>query len=162
VETLRRAAGLRPGDPKPLQRLSELHLRQGEWKAAVEALRACEPRLADIGERAALHLRVGSILRDLGRDAQGAAAAFRRAAELDPLGEGTAALVALHDSAGDAHGALVTVDNELADVRRALAADPLTSGGWSDCASCWTWRASMVRRRRSTRRRRPSAASWSW
>ncbi len=125
VETLRRAAGLRPGDPKPLQRLSDLHLRQGEWKAAVEALRACEPRLADIGERAALHLRVGSILRDLGRDAQGAAAAFRRAAELDPLGEGTRALVALHDSAGDAHGALVTVDNELADVRRALAADPL-------------------------------------
>ena len=125
VETLRRAGGLRPGDPKPLQRLSDLHLRQGEWKAAVEALRASEPRLADITERAALHLRVGSILRDLGRDAQGAAAAFRRAAELDPLGEGTRALVALHDSAGDAQGALGTVDHEIADVRRALAADPL-------------------------------------
>ena len=94
-------AGLRPGDPKPLQRLSDLHLRQGEWKAAVEALRASESRLPDVAERAALHLRIGSILRDLGRDAQGAAAAFRRAAELDPLGEGTRALVALHDAAGD-------------------------------------------------------------
>src|SRR6185436_12890210 len=125
VETLRRAAGLRPSDPKPLQRLSDLHLRQGEWKAAVEALRACESRLADIGERAALHLRIGSILRDLGRDAQGAAGAFRRAGELDPLGEGTRALVALHDSAGDSRGALGTVDQEIADVRRALAADPL-------------------------------------
>jgi tetratricopeptide (TPR) repeat protein len=125
VETLRRASGLRPGDAKPLHRLSDLHLRQGEWKAAVEALRAAEPRLGDISERAALHLRIGSILRDLGRDAQGAAAAFRRAAELDPLGDGTRALVALHDSAGDPQGALVTVDHEVADVRRALAADPL-------------------------------------
>jgi tetratricopeptide (TPR) repeat protein len=125
VETLKRAAGLRPGDPKPLQRLSDLHLRQGEWKPAVEALRASEARLADVAERAALHLRIGTILRDLGRDLQGAAASFRRAAELDPLGEGTRALVALHDSTGDQQGALVTVDHEIADVRRALAADPL-------------------------------------
>src|SRR5207237_10282591 len=69
--------------------------------------------------------RIGSILRDLGRDAQGAATACRRAAELDPLGEGTRALVALHDAAGDPGGALDTVDHEVADVRRALTADPL-------------------------------------
>ena len=125
VETLRRAAAMRPEDPKPLQRLSDLYLRQGEWKGAVEVLRASEARLPDAADRAALHLRVGAILRDVGRDAQGAAAAFRRAAELDPLGEGTRALVSLHDAAGDAQGALVTVDNEVADVRRALAADPL-------------------------------------
>jgi hypothetical protein len=37
VETLARAAALRPGDAKPLHRLSDLHLRQGEWKGAVEA-----------------------------------------------------------------------------------------------------------------------------
>jgi tetratricopeptide (TPR) repeat protein len=125
VETLRRAAALRPADPKPLHRLSDLYLRQGEWKGAVDALRASEVRLPDGAERAALHLRLGAILRDLGRDAQGAAAAFRRAAELDPLGEGTRALVALHDAAGDSQGALSTVDHEVADVRRALAADPL-------------------------------------
>lgn len=125
VETLRRAAGLRPGDPKPLQRLSDLYLRQGEWKAAIDVLRASEERLPDNADRAALHLRIGAILRDVGRDGPGAAAAFRRAAELDPLGEGTRALVSLHDAAGDARGALVTVDHEVADVRRALAADPL-------------------------------------
>jgi hypothetical protein len=111
--------------PKPLQRLSDLHLRQGEWKGAVEALRASEARFPDAADRAALQLRIGSILRDLGRDAQGAAAAFRRAAELDPLGEGTRELVALHDAAGDPGGALDTVDHEVADVRRALSADPL-------------------------------------
>ncbi len=125
VETLRRAGGLRPGDPKPLQRLADLHLRQGEWKGAVEALRASEARFPEAADRAALQLRIGSILRDLGRDAQGAAAAFRRAAELDPLGDGTRALVALHDAAGDPGGALETVDHEVADVRRALSADPL-------------------------------------
>jgi tetratricopeptide (TPR) repeat protein len=125
VETLKRAAGLRTGDPKPLQRLSDLYLRQGEWKAAIEALRVSEARFPDNADRAALHLRIGAILRDVGRDGQGAAAAFRRAAELDPLGEGTRALVSLHEAAGDARGALVTVDHEVADVRRALAADPL-------------------------------------
>src|SRR5262249_28828437 len=98
VETLRRAAAVRPGDPKPLQRLSDLYLRQGEWKGAIEALRASEERIPDPVDRAALHLRIGSILRDLGRDPQGASVSFRRAAELDPLGEGTRALVALHDS----------------------------------------------------------------
>ena len=162
VETLRRASGLRPGDPKPLQRLSDLHLRQGEWKAAVEALRASESRLVDVAERAALHLRVGSISRDLGRDADGAAASFRRAAELDPLGEGTRSLVALHDSAGDARGALVTVDHEVADVRRALAAIRWTCGGWSDCASCSTWRGPAVRPRRSTKPRPRSRACSIW
>jgi tetratricopeptide (TPR) repeat protein len=125
IDTLKRASALRPGDPKPLQRLSDLHLRQGAWKPAVEALRASESRLAEVGERAALHLRIGAILRDLGRDLEAAASSFRRAAELDPLGEGTRALVSLHDSAGDQQGALVTVDHEIADVRRALAADPL-------------------------------------
>jgi tetratricopeptide (TPR) repeat protein len=125
VETLRRASSMRPGDPKPLHRLSDLYLRQGEWKGAVEALRASEARIPDSADRAALHLRIGAVLRDLGRDAPAAAAAFRRAAELDPLGDGTRALVALHDAAGDPRGALDTVDHEVADVRRALAADPL-------------------------------------
>ncbi len=163
VETLRRAAGLRPGDPKPLQRLSDLYLRQGEWKPAVEALRASEPRFPDAAERAALHLRIGSILRDLGRDAQGAAAAFRRAAELDPLGEGTRALVALHDAAGDPGGALETVDHEVADVRRALAADPLDVRRLERLGELLEMaRSRGSTARRSPRRRRRSRACSIW
>ena len=125
VDTLRRAAASRPGDPKPLQRLSDLQLRLGEWRSAIETLHATEARLPDTAARAALHLRIGSILRDLGRDAPGAAQSFRRAAELDPFSDGTGALVALHDAAGDARGALDTVTREVAEIRRALAADPL-------------------------------------
>jgi hypothetical protein len=65
------------------------------------------------------------VLRDLGRDEAGAAASFRRASEIDPVGDGTRALVALQDAAGDAAGGLETVERELALVRRALATDPL-------------------------------------
>jgi len=125
VDTLRRAAASRPGDPKPLQRLSDLQLRLGEWRSAIETLQASEARLPDAPARATLHLRIGSILRDLGRDAPNAAQSFRRAAELDPFSDGTGALVSLYDAAGDARGALDTVMRELADIRRALAADPL-------------------------------------
>ena len=88
-------------------------------------MQASEARLPDTTARAALHLRIGSILRDLGRDAPNAAQAFRRAAELDPFSDGTGALVSLYDAAGDARGGLETVMRELADIRRALAADPL-------------------------------------
>jgi tetratricopeptide (TPR) repeat protein len=125
VDTLRRAAASRPGDPKPLQRLSDLQLRLGEWRSAIETLQASEARLPDTASRAALHLRIGSILRDLGRDAPNAAQSFLRAAELDPFSGGTGALVALYDAAGDARGGLDTVLREVADIRRALAADPL-------------------------------------
>jgi tetratricopeptide (TPR) repeat protein len=125
IETLRKAAVARPGDPKPLHRMAELYLRTGEWRPAIEALRASEPRMAEATARAALHVRIGTTLRDLARDAPGAAAAFRRATELDPLGDGTRALVSLYEAVGDKTGALETVEREIIEVRRTLAADPL-------------------------------------
>jgi cellulose synthase operon protein C len=125
IEALRRAAAARPGDPAPLERLVELHTRLGEWRSAVEVLRDWEGRLPDAVDRALLQLRVGVLLRDVGRDATGAAMAFRRAAELDPLGEGGPALVALHDAQNDGRGAVQTLEREIATLRAALARDPL-------------------------------------
>jgi tetratricopeptide (TPR) repeat protein len=125
VETLRRAAALRPGDPVPLDRLVELHTRLGEWRSAVEVLRDWEGREPEARDRAALQIRIGKLLRDVGRDATGAAVAFRRAAELDPLGEGGRALVALHDAQSDGRGAVQTIEREIAELRGALARDPL-------------------------------------
>jgi tetratricopeptide (TPR) repeat protein len=125
VETLRRAAALRPDDATPLDRLAQLYLKSGEWRSAVEALRASEARLANPHQRAALHLRIGTLLRDMGRDPAGAAQSFRNAADLNPLGDGVHALVALHDARGDAGGALETIEREIAELRQALVADPL-------------------------------------
>ena len=125
IETLRRAAALRPGDPAPLERLVELHTRLGEWRSAVEILRDWEGRQPDARDRAELQLRIGTLLRDVGRDATGAAVAFRRAAELDPLGEGGRALVALHDAQSDGRGAVQTIEREIAELRGALARGPL-------------------------------------
>jgi tetratricopeptide (TPR) repeat protein len=125
IETLRWAAELSPADPRPLERLSETALRRGDVRDAVEALRGAAARLPEPRARAALELRVGEILRDVGRDPAGAAAAFRHAADLDPLGAGVGKLVALADAAGDAPAALETVEREIGDLRRALGGNPL-------------------------------------
>jgi tetratricopeptide (TPR) repeat protein len=125
VETLRRAAALRPTDAQPIERLSDLYLRRSDLRSAVATLQDAEPRLPTARAQAALQLRVGELLRDVGRDPAGAAAAFRRAADLEPLGTGVASLVALADAAGDARAALEIVEREVGDLRRALAAYPL-------------------------------------
>lgn len=125
IETLQRAALARPSDPTPLERMADLQLRRRDVRSAGEALQAAAERVREPRAKAALALRAGSILRDVGRDAAGAAAAFRQAADLDPLGTGPAALVALHDAASDARGALEVVERELGDLRRALTANPL-------------------------------------
>jgi tetratricopeptide (TPR) repeat protein len=128
VETLRRAAQERPHDPTPLERMADVQLARRDVRGAVEALRAAAERLAEPRARAALVMRVGTILRDQARDAAGAAAAFRQAADLDPLGAGVATLVALHEAASDPRGALEVVGREVADLRRALAGSPLDAG----------------------------------
>ncbi len=125
VETLRLAALARPADPTPLERMAEIQLRRRDPRGAVEALRAAAARLDDSRAQAALALQIGAIERDVARDPSGAAAAFRRAADLDPLGVGAASLVSLYDAASDARGALAVVERELADLRRALAVQPL-------------------------------------
>ncbi|HTB56519.1 MAG TPA: hypothetical protein VLC06_01525 [Polyangia bacterium] len=125
IETLRLAALARPGDPAPLERLAEVHLRRRDVRGAVEALRGAATRLGDPRAQAALFLKIGEIERDVARDPSRAAAAFRQAADLDPLGPGAATLVSLHDTASDARGALEVVEREIADLRRALAGTPL-------------------------------------
>jgi len=125
IETLRLAARARPGDPAPLERMAELQLRRRDVRAAVEALRGAGARLGDPRAQAALALKIGGIERDVARDSSRAAAAFRQAADLDPLGAGAATLVTLHDAASDARGALEVVEREIADLRRTLGGAPL-------------------------------------
>jgi Tfp pilus assembly protein PilF len=125
IDALRAAAQLRPHDSNPLERMSEIYLRDGDVPNAVTALRDAAARLSDPRAQAGVQLRIGEVLRDLGRDAGSAAAAFRRAADLDPLGSGVAALIALGDAASDAAAALELVEREVGDLRRALADDPL-------------------------------------
>src|SRR6185312_5469979 len=125
IETLRRAAAARPGDPQPFERMADLQLARRDPRGAVEALRGAADRLVDPRAKAALALRAGAALRDVARDPAGAAAAFRQAADLDPLGSGAAALVALYEAAGDPRGALEVVEREIADLRGALAGNPL-------------------------------------
>lgn len=125
VATLRRAADVSPGDPRPLDLLAEVLAPRGNLPGASEALRAAAARLPEPAGQAARWVRMGELLRDHAGDAAGAAAAFRQAADLDPLGPGVALLVGLYDAGQDARGALQIVEREVADLRRALAAEPL-------------------------------------
>jgi tetratricopeptide (TPR) repeat protein len=125
VEILEHAAALTPADPRPRERLVDLLLRVSDWRGALGALRAWDQATTDPQAKAQLYLRIGALLRDQALDQSGAAQSFRLAADLDPLGDGARALVALYESLGDAPGRARAIAREIAELRQALAADPL-------------------------------------
>ncbi|HVY38528.1 MAG TPA: hypothetical protein VHM31_11350, partial [Polyangia bacterium] len=125
VSTLRRAADVSRADPRPLDQLAEMLAACGDAAGAVEALKGAAARAGDPSGQAARWIRIGEILRDRAGDAAGSAAAFRQAADLEPLGPGVALLTGLYDAGQDARGALQIIQREIADLRQALAASPL-------------------------------------
>jgi hypothetical protein len=90
----------------------------------VASLRSWEAIVDDPVAKAGLHLRLGALLRDDAYDLPQAALAFRRAAELDPLGNGTRELALLHESAGDEAGRAAVMQHAIAEARLALDRDP--------------------------------------
>ncbi len=125
VEVLREAASARPRDTAPWQRLTDLLLRTGDWSAALGTLRSWDTVLGDPVAKAKIWIRIGELLRDQGRDAVAAAAAFVTASELDPLGDGIRRLVALHERRGAIAARQGAISRAIVDLRQALAADPL-------------------------------------
>ena len=113
----------RPDDDLPRQHLVELMLRTDDWRAARAALEAWSG-VRPARKAAALWLRIGEIERDQGRSRAAAAAAFSRAADLDPLGEGLLALADLHARFGDLAARQSVLDDGIAEARRALAQSP--------------------------------------
>jgi tetratricopeptide (TPR) repeat protein len=126
IEALRAAAAARSRDPVPLQRLTDVYLRAGDWRSAVATLRAWEALLEhDARVQAELQLRVGALLRDDADDLPAAALAFRRAAELDPLGDGTHELALLYERGGDEAGRVAVMERAIVEMRAGLEPDPL-------------------------------------
>ena len=125
IEVLRAAAAARPRDTIPLERLTSLYLRARDWRHAIVSLRAWEALVSEPAAKAALQLRIGALLRDDAYDLPQAAVAFRCAAELDPLGDGTRELASLQESAGDEDGRVAVMEHAIREIRRALQPDPL-------------------------------------
>jgi len=124
IRVLRSAVAARPGDGVALERLADLSLRVGDWRGSVEALRALEEIVFAPFAKAEIYMRIGALLRDEGYDLPAAAVAFRHAADLDPLGDGTRELALLHESAGDGLGRQQVIEEAIAEARRALDHDP--------------------------------------
>lgn len=125
LDILRDVIARMPSDLSARQRLVEVQLRAGDWAAAVVALRAWEAVLDDPVPRAALWLRIGDLQRDHEQDRRAAEDAYGRAAALHPLGDAIFRLVDLHRAADDPDAERAVVSAAIADLRRALAADPL-------------------------------------
>jgi len=62
----------------PVQRLTELLLRTGNWSGALSTLRTWEALLVEPVAKAEIWLRIGFLLRDHGRDKVQAAGLKRR------------------------------------------------------------------------------------
>jgi tetratricopeptide (TPR) repeat protein len=125
VEVLRQAVTARPRDTAPWQRLTDLLLRMGDWSGALATLRGWDAVLDESSAKAEIWIRIGSLLRDHGRDTAAAAAAFAKAADLDPLGAGIPELVVLHQRSGAIGARQDALDRAVIDMRQALAVDPL-------------------------------------
>jgi tetratricopeptide (TPR) repeat protein len=143
IDILRGAAAARPRDTVPLERMAALHVRAGDWRNAIHSLRAWEALVAEPSAKAALQLRIGTLLRDDAYDLPQAAVAFRCAAELDPLGDGTREMALLQESTGDEDGRVMVMEAAIYEMRRALQPDPfhvprlrrlkeLLDGAWRD------------------------------
>ena len=155
IETLRRAVARRA-------RRSGALAPDGRPPAALRATgggrsRRCgppSPVLPDARARAALHLRIGAVLRDLGRDPLGAAASSARAAEIDPLGDGTRVAGRAPRRGRRRAGALETIGGRRrAAYRRSRCPRWGPTSGWP---ASRPWSAS-----RTTRRPRPlGAGEW--
>lgn len=124
IEALRGAVAMQPRDTVPWQRLTDLYMRAGDWRNAGASLRSWEGIVDEPSAKAALHLRLGALLRDQVYDLPDAALAFRRAAELDPLGNGIRELALLHESAGDEAGRAAVMEHAISEARQALDRDP--------------------------------------
>ena len=125
IAILRLAIEKTPGDPRAWQRVTELLLQGGDWRGAIDVLRAWTVAIADPVEASKLWIHMAALRRDFGRDDAGAASDLRSAADLNPLGVGTLELIALYDRAGDASRRRETLDRAIGEMQRALLVDPL-------------------------------------
>src|SRR5262249_23794062 len=143
ARALRFAVGS-PAENEILARMSDLHVREKDWRSALtttQRLAELEPTPEARIER---FMRVAEIYRDGFGDSRHAAEALRRASDIDPrnlrLIEALAQLFA-----GDIPSRRIHLDRALASARGTLAADPFDLGSWSALVRLFDWLESPER-----------------
>ena len=141
VASFTRVLQVTPDDVVALEHLSNLHVKEWEWKGALQAtmrLAGLEP----VPHRRVAHLhRVAKIYEEGFKDARHALAALRDALEIDPLhlpsiGE----LAKFFDRQSDVQSMRVHLDRTSARIRQQLDANPMDPTPYHSLFKIYGWR----------------------
>ncbi len=141
VASFTRVLQVTPDDIVALEHLSDLQLKEWEWKGALQATLRLAELEPDKAKRIAHLHRVAKIYEEGFKDARHALEALRRALELDPLylpsvGE----LAKFFDRQSDVQSMRVHLDRTAARVRLLLDANPLDPVAYHALFKVFNWR----------------------
>ncbi|MDB4965306.1 MAG: hypothetical protein JWN44_995 [Myxococcales bacterium] len=141
VASFTRVLQVTPDDIVALEHLSNLHLKEWEWKGALQATLRLASLERDQHKRIAHLHRVAKIYEEGFKDARHALAALRDALEIDPMyltsiGE----LAKFFDRQSDVQSMRVHLDRTAARVRLKLDANPLEPEAYHALFKIFLWR----------------------
>lgn len=139
IVNLEHVARQAPNDVGLRERLVDLMVRAGEYRRATDELRNLERMRETPAEKARDLLRLAGILRDAVGDKNAAVATLERVRTLEPLAaEPVRQLIELHPEGSERAGIL---DQAAADLREAIAQDPLRVQLYERLAAVMKWAA---------------------
>jgi cellulose synthase operon protein C len=141
VAAFTRVLQVTPDDTVALEHLSNLHLKEWEWKGALQATLRLAELERDRHKRVNHLHRVAKIYEEGFKDARHALEALRRALELDPMwmpsiGE----LAKFFDRQSDVQSMRVHLDRTAARVRQQLDANPYDAQAYHSLFKIFLWR----------------------
>ncbi|HEX6836124.1 MAG TPA: tetratricopeptide repeat protein, partial [Polyangia bacterium] len=141
VASFTRVLQVTPDDIVALEHLSNLHVKEWEWKGALQATLRLAGLERDPHKRVAHLHRVAKIYEDGFKDARHALAALRDALEIDPLhlpsiGE----LAKFFDRQSDVQSMRVHLDRTSARIRQQLDANPQDATPYHSLFKIFGWR----------------------
>jgi tetratricopeptide (TPR) repeat protein len=141
IASFQRVLKADPEDRSALEHLSNIFLKEWDWRGALETTQ----RLADLEQdkpKKVTHLhRMAKIFEEGFKDARNALQALRTALELDPMylpsiGE----LAKFFDRQSDVQSMRVHLDRTIARVRQILERDPYDANAYKSLVKIFTWR----------------------
>jgi hypothetical protein len=141
VAAFTRVLQVTPDDVVALEHLSNLHLKEWEWKGALQATMRLAELERDRHKRIHHLHRIAKIYEEGFKDARHALDALRRALELDPMYMGSIGeLAKFFDRQSDVQSMRVHLDRTAARVRQLLDQNPYDAAAYHSLFKIFLWR----------------------